>query len=141
MKFKTALFLAAFLMVSGVCFGINRDEKMQPADGFFLPQGDPAAGEKAFSELKCNSCHWVQNNVDLNPPVAEKLGPVLGKKQAGYAAGWIANSIISPSHTIAAGTDGQAEGSDLSLMGDFTEEMTVRQMIDIVAYIKSLGEK
>lgn len=140
MKIKTGLFLFSLLIISSLSFA-NRDENMQPADGLFIPYGDPVAGEKAFTELKCTSCHWVQNKANLNPPVAEKIGPVLGKKQAGYAAGWIANSIISPSHTIAVDSNGESDGSELSRMGDFTETMTVRQMIDIVAYIKSLDKE
>ncbi|HLD50000.1 MAG TPA: cytochrome c [bacterium] len=140
MKIRTALFFVLLLIANGLCFA-NRDENMEPADGFFLPGGDAAAGQKAFTALKCNTCHWVQNNMELNPPVVQKAGPMLGEKQAGYAAGWIANSIVSPSHTIALDSDGEAEGNELSRMGDFSESMTVRQMINIVAYIKSLGEK
>lgn len=119
----------------------NRDENMEPAEGFFLQKGDVAAGEKAFADLKCTACHWVANNTDLKPPVAQKWGPMLGYKQAGYAEGWIANSIVSPSHTISRNFEGKYEDEELSRMGDFTEVMTVRQMIDLVAYIKSLGSE
>ncbi len=140
MKIKIGLFLVLILIASGLCFA-NRDENMEPGDGFFLPKGNPAAGQKAFTELKCNTCHWVENNIDLKPPVAQKAGPMLGDKQANYSAGWIANSIVSPSHTIARNFDGEFEAGELSRMGDFSEVMTVRQMIDIVAYIKSLGKQ
>ena len=64
---------------------------------------------------------------------------MLGPKQAAYAPGWIANSIVSPSHTIARNFEGEYEEGELSRMGDFSDVMTVRQMIDLVAYIKSLG--
>ncbi|MBI3312829.1 MAG: cytochrome c [Candidatus Omnitrophica bacterium] len=135
-------FFLFILIFSGSGFAaIDRDEGMAPADGFFLPEGDGVRGKKAFMDLKCTSCHWVQNELNLSAPVAEKSGPILGTKQAAYAPGWIANSITSPSHTIGFDTDGQADESDLSRMGDFTETMTVRQMIDLVAYIKSLGEE
>ena len=117
----------------------NKDEGMTPANGFFLPQGDAAAGKKAFANLKCTACHWVQNEADLNVPAAEKPGPLLGPKQAGYSPGWIANSIVSPSHTIAWDSNGEAENSELSRMGDFKDTMTVRQLIDLVAYVRSLG--
>ncbi len=126
-------FFAAFVYA-------NHDEGMHPANGFFLPDGNPEAGKKAFTRLKCTSCHWVQNEVDLSQPVTQKIGPMLGGKQAKYSAGWIANSLISPSHAIVWDSDGQAENSELSRMGDFTETMTVREMIDIVAYIRSLGK-
>ena len=140
MKKYFLLMLLATLFCQTAFAEINRDKDMEPANGFFLPQGDAISGKKAFEDLRCNSCHWVQNEISLSAPVADKAGPMLGVKQAGYASGWIANSIVSPSHTIAYGSNGQAEGSDLSRMGDFTETMTVRQMINIVAYIKSLGD-
>ena len=139
MKIKKAvLFLAVLLLSSGLCFA-NRDENMEPAKGFFLPKGDAAAGKKAFMDLKCFTCHQVENSSGFNHPLAAKPGPVLGKKQADYANGWIANSIVSPSHTIAFDSSAAAEDAQLSPMGDFTETMTVRQMIDLVAYIRSLG--
>ncbi len=118
----------------------NRDKGMNPAQGFFLPEGNAEAGKKAFAHLKCSSCHWVRNEIDLKEPVAEKTGPMLGPRQAKYSRGWIANSIVSPSHTVVYDSDGYAEGSDLSRMGDFTQVMTVREMIDIVAYIRSLDD-
>ena len=119
----------------------DRDEGMTPAEGFFLPKGNPEAGKKAFVRLKCTSCHWVQNEMDLSQPVTAKAGPMLGDQQARYSAGWITNSIVSPSHTIALDSNGKAENSELSRMGDFTEVMTVRQLIDIVAYIQSLDDR
>lgn len=141
MKIKTYFFLGLFLITGGLAFTDGRDAGMEPADGFFLPKGNPEAGEKAFADLKCNACHWVQNNTNFKPPVALRVGPTLGKKQADYAPGWIANSIVSPSHTIAVNSGGQAEGSELSEMGDFTETMSLRQLIDVVAYIEALGDK
>ena len=141
MKIKISLLLFSLLLIAGTLSFANRDENMEPAEGFFLQKGNPVAGQKAFAELKCSSCHWVQNNVDLDTPVAAKLGPMLGSKQGGYPPGWIANSIVSPSHTIARNFEGEYEKGELSRMGDFSETMTVRQMMDLVAYIKSLGEK
>jgi L-cysteine S-thiosulfotransferase len=129
--------LLALSFLSPLVFA-NRDEGMTPADGFFLPDGDPSAGQLAFNRMKCSSCHWVQNELSLTDPVAEKVGPILGSKQSQYAPGWIANSIVSPSHTIAEGSDGESFDGELSRMGDFTQTMTVRELIDIVAYIRSL---
>ena len=132
--------MVLIIPMSGLVYA-SRDEGMNPADGFFLPDGDPKAGKQAFAQLKCTSCHWIANDLKLSEPVAEKPGPVLGFSQANYAPGWLANSIVSPSHTIALNSDGMAENSELSRMGDFTETMTVRQLIDVVAYLRSLGEE
>ena len=79
MFFRILVVLMIFCFTKSPLFA-NRDEGMAPADGFFLPQGNAKTGEQAFGRLKCNSCHWVQNNIDLNVPVAEKVGPMLGSK-------------------------------------------------------------
>lgn len=134
---RTFLIAIILCLTSPLAFA-NRDDGMMPAESFFLPEGDAKAGKEAFERLRCNSCHWVRNRLDLSPPVADKPGPILTPKQADYSIGWLANSIISPSHTIALDSKGEAEGSELSRMGNFAETMTVREMIDIVAFIRSL---
>jgi hypothetical protein len=138
---KRIVFAVFFILLAGPLVYGDRDQGMLPAEGLFLPEGNPPDGKKAFERLKCNACHWVQNELDFSAPVAAKVGPILGTEQANYAPGWIANSIISPSHTLAVNWNGEADGSELSRMGDFRETMTVRELFDIVAYIESLKTK
>ena len=132
---KILICLSLIFISSGVLFA-NRDENMEPAKGFFLPKGDSAAGRKAFTDLKCATCHRVENDPEFVS--GSGIGPTFGAKQADYASGWIANSIVSPSHTIALDSEEPGENAP-SKMGDFTEKMTVRQLIDLVSYLKSLG--
>ncbi|OGW72733.1 MAG: hypothetical protein A2Y02_03135 [Omnitrophica bacterium GWA2_52_12] len=141
MKKMIALLGLALLFTASPAVWAGKDEGMHPASGFFIPDGDAVKGRAAFERLKCATCHRVEKDAALAPPVAAKEAPKLGKKQGHYSRGWIANSIVSPSHTVAWDSDGQADDSDLSRMGDFTEAMTVRELIDLVAYIKSLGAK
>lgn len=130
-----AAVLTGLLVFGGGHLFANRDQNMEPAEMFFLPKGDAAAGRKAFKDINCLTCHHVAGDPEFT--AGSGLGPVLGPKQADYAAGWIANSIVSPSHTIA--LEAEDKGDEVpSLMGDFTDKMTVKQMIDLVAYIKSL---
>lgn len=128
--------LIGFLFLGGTDSFGNRDRDMEPAKMFFLPRGNPDAGKKAFKDLQCMTCHNVAGAAEFSS--GSGLGPELGPKQADYTAGWIANSIVSPSHTIALEAEDKGDEAP-SLMGDFTEKMTVRQMIDLTAYIKSLG--
>ncbi len=130
--------MAVFFLSVPVLWAAGKDEGMHPANGFFIPEGDAVKGRAAFERLKCATCHRVEKDAAFTPPVASKPAPKLGAKQAHYSRGWIANSIVSPSHTIVWDSDGKAEDSELSRMGDFTETMTVRELIDLVAYIKSL---
>lgn len=139
MRGSVFLFILGVFLFQGVCFA-GRDEGLEPAKYFFIPKGNPAKGKKAFVKLKCTTCHQTADHASAVPPVAAKTGPTLGMTQAEYSSGWIANSIVSPSHTIAIDSDGQSEGGKLSRMPDFTNVMTVRQLIDIIAYIKSQGD-
>lgn len=130
-----------FLFISVPLYAVNRDEGMTPIQGLYIKKGNAEAGREAFKAMKCTACHWVANDAELSQgPVADKAGPLLGPKQAKFSRGWLADSIISPSHTIASQSNGLADESELSRMGDFTETMTVRQLIDIVAYLRSLGK-
>jgi hypothetical protein len=115
----------------------GRDDGMTPADGFFVPEGDAAAGRQAFVDLKCFSCHRVYDQ-DFPAPTAAQPGPVLGLRQMDYSVGWLMNGIVNPSHTISTGASGLAPESELSRMGDFTDAMSVRQLINLAAFFKSL---
>lgn len=136
MKSMSLVMAFALLILSGTAYAVNRDEGMQPAEGMFLPEGDAKAGREAYLLLKCNACHAVYND-NLPAPVSEKTGPVLGLAQMDYALGWLASAIVTPSHTLSTGEAGLSEGGQQSRMGDFSETMTVRQLIDILAYLKS----
>ncbi len=134
---KTIAVLIFLLCASQPLFA-DRDEGMTPADGFFLSQGSPEAGREAFVRLKCAACHWVQNETEFGNPVTRRTGPMLGWQQARYAPGWLANSFVSPSHTISMHSSEEMKDDELSRMPDFKEIMTVREMMDIVAYLRSL---
>ncbi len=114
----------------------------QPGDGeqvrFVFPDGDPTAGRTAFTEMQCYACHAVEGDdfpdPHASPPVPVALGPEVASMDRGY----LAESIISPSHRIPEDMEG-IRHEELSRMGDYSEAMTVRQLIDIVAYLESLA--
>ena len=103
------------------------------------PRGDPAAGREAFVALSCTSCHAVQGDLELKRPVASMPVPVLGPDLAKLSPGKLASAMVSPSHTISKEVQ-EATAGELSPMGDLTESMTVRQLVDLVAYLRSLGK-
>lgn len=111
--------------------------------GFRLPEGSIWKGKAAFVELGCIDCHSVINE-DLMPEMKEpraihvELG---GEVTRVKTYGQLVTSIINPSHVVKSQyrdkfTD--AEGN--SLMPDFGEKMTVRQMIDIAEFLQSRYE-
>lgn len=108
------------------------------AAGFRLPEtGSPAAGEAAFVELGCQRCHSV-DGVDLPAATAQsalrvKLGGALPEVRTD---GYLVTSILHPSHRLAGYPKDEVSIDGESRMPDFTRRMTVRQMIDIVAFLQ-----
>jgi mono/diheme cytochrome c family protein len=99
--------------------------------------GDPAAGRIAFRELKCDTCHAVAGE-----PLADAsfgpAGPELGSAEASYGPDEIARSIAAPGHSIS-NKPGPWRGGDRRRdMKDYSDVMSVRQLMDLVAYIRSL---
>ena len=126
---KSAVMFSIALMLAG-CQSDNQSR------GYILPAGDPVAGKQAFVELQCWACHRVVGHPDVPQPVSVPPGPAVDADMGRVLSGVIATSIVIPSHSIS-GKEGPWEESELSPMGDYTDEMTVRQLIDLVAFIKS----
>lgn len=109
------------------------------SEGFSLPDGDPQRGELAFAELRCHACHTVKGvefeSLDSEPEATIALGGVTPRVRT---YGDLVTSIINPSHRFAIGypdekikTDGQSK------MRSYNDEMTVSQLIDLVAFLQS----
>lgn len=131
-------------MIIGLALGLvpavqapAQEDQTAPRE-YYVPPGDPAAGREAFRALKCYSCHRVAHDAMLPAPVAAQPGPVLQFDPQADSAEKVATMILSPSHTIAGGFGEQTpEDVQFSRMGDFSDSMTVRQLKDIVSYLRS----
>jgi hypothetical protein len=89
--------------------------------------------------MRCHACHEVVG-AELPNPVAEPQVPVrLGGVVPAYRTdGELVTAIINPSHRITGGQDKRLVTSGgLSRMGDFGEVMTVRELVDLVAFLQS----
>jgi mono/diheme cytochrome c family protein len=104
-----------------------------------MPEGQPAAGRQAFADLGCPACHAVSWETGWPEPAPAVRGPDLGRKLSVGTTGALASSIIAPSHVVPSEYRKPQTGGK-SPMTDFTRTMTVRQLIDIVAYLRSQGE-
>lgn len=105
--------------------------------GFRLPNGDVAAGRQVLIDMKCNTCHRVAGE-SLASPVADPPVPVLLGGDVPYTRtdGELVTAIINPSHEIApALRTEQVKSGELSRMPDYGQLMSVRQMVDLVAYL------
>jgi len=134
MKYPTLLVLATLL---GSLLACNSG-RHSPA-GFRLPEnGDVERGQQAFVELECHRCHTVAD-VELPAPANdEKVVPLGGTVYEVRTDGYLVTSIIHPSHKFARRVPKEqttVEGE--SRMPDYTRTMTVRQLIDVVAFLQS----
>jgi hypothetical protein len=131
--------LIAIAMLISVLAEIGCVSRRKSAAGLRLPDGDIQAGQAAFVELKCNTCHEVAG-LDLPGPFADPPVPVVlgGDRLAEWTDGELVTAIANPSHGVPHGRRAAlVRSGDLSRMGDFSEAMTVRQLIDIVSFLHS----
>ena len=104
---------------------------------FTLPKGDPAKGRDVFAKFECYACHQVKGEKFPAPAERSKVGPELSQMAPLHEAEYFAESVISPSAVIDKGKGYQAaDGS--SKMPSFNDSMTVQELIDLVAYLRSL---
>jgi hypothetical protein len=130
--------VVCLLVILVACGG--KEKKM--AKGFVLPSGDNEKGKQAFIELKCHRCHTVAG--ELLPEIAD---PEIVKLHLGGEVyrvktyGQLVTSVIHPNHKLAkdylAGMDEEQREKAQSPMPSMVDQMTVRQMIDIVSFLNS----
>jgi hypothetical protein len=93
-----------------------------------FPAGDAVAGKETLRAMQCHTCHELAST-DFPAPHAQLRGVPLGAIQASWSGDTLIAAILAPAHD-------RPEGQ----MGDYSEAMTVRQLIDIVAYLQTLGK-
>jgi hypothetical protein len=126
----TAILLGvSALLLAAAC--ASNDAGGEPSE-FFLPVGDATAGREAFIELYCYYCHQVPGDPDMPGRVGDTRGPDIGERQADRSREWIAMSIVAPGHEMP-----PLMRLPQSPMGDYKDVMTVRQLMDLVAFIEN----
>jgi hypothetical protein len=92
-------------------------------------------------DLKCTACHAVAAEPDFPRPVSANPGPLIGPETARNDPSYLAAAIMTPSHAISSNISPEVRANIegvLSPMGDFSRVMTVRQMVDLYAYLRSM---
>jgi Cu/Ag efflux protein CusF len=99
---------------------------------FTMPKGDPIKGKAVFEKFECYYCHAVRGEQfpapTENAPELSQMGPM-------HPVDFFAESIMNPNAVVPKAYR-QSDGK--SPMTDFTEKMTVRELIDVSAYVASL---
>ena len=125
----TAVIVGLAALLLAACAG---DEAAQDPGEFFLPIGDATAGRETFVELRCHYCHLVPGDAEMPGLVGEARGPEIGSRQTTRSRDWVAMSIVAPGHEMP-----PLMRSPQSPMGDYKNVMTIRQLIDLVAFVQS----
>jgi mono/diheme cytochrome c family protein len=104
---------------------------------FTLPSGDAKTGREIFAKLECNKCHEVKPDFPRSGGAGD-VGPELTGMGAHHPAEYFAQSIVDPNAVILAGP-GYVGADGRSTMPDYRDSLTFAELVDLVAYIKSLG--
>jgi len=104
---------------------------------FTLPPGDASRGRQVFRDLECYKCHTVKTE-NFPPPSTATGSAGLDLTGMGrvHPAEYFAESILDPNAVIVEGP-GHTGLDGLSIMPSFVDSLTVRQLLDLVAYLRS----
>jgi putative copper resistance protein D len=100
---------------------------------FSVPPGDPTRGRAVFVRLGCFACHRIG---DSSVPASSGLGPDLTDAGEHHPAGYLLESIVNPNAVIIEGP-GYTGADGKSIMPDYRGQLSVGELIDLVAYLKS----
>jgi mono/diheme cytochrome c family protein len=105
---------------------------------FLLPSGDPAEGRKVFAAMECYACHEVKGeDFPASAKTPRDAGPPLTGMGPHHPPEYFAESIINPNRVILTGP-GYTGPDGRSKMPSYADTMSLKQLIDVVAYLKSL---
>ena len=113
---------------------------------FALPPGNANVGRKAYADYECFKCHEIQGETFPAPKADQGgVGPALSGMGPMHPAEYFAEAIIDPNASAAwrikhhkeenkgyLGPDGKTK------MPSYNGAMTIQQLVDLVAYLKSL---
>jgi mono/diheme cytochrome c family protein len=99
-----------------------------------LPPGDVAAGRRTFVDAGCHACHRVDGEPFSSPTAGP--GPDLTGMGSHHPPEYFAESILNPDAVLVEGP-GWIDADGHSVMPGYPD-LTLRQLADLVAYLKSL---
>jgi mono/diheme cytochrome c family protein len=114
---------------------LHRSGGVPPRWRFSLPPGDVEAGRRAFGDLGCPSCHAVSGTPAAGEPQSAP-GPDLAGMGGHHPAEYFAESILNPDAVVVTGP-GYVGPDGRSIMPTYPD-LTMAQLADLVAYLKSL---
>jgi mono/diheme cytochrome c family protein len=105
---------------------------------FALPTGDAGKGRQVFGDLECYKCHAIQGEKFPQPGGdAKNVGPELTAMGSHHPGEYFAESILSPNAVILEGP-GYTGPDGKSIMPSYADSLSVTQLVDLVAFLRSL---
>lgn len=107
---------------------------------FTFPAGDPETGREVFRAMKCYTCHTIKGE-NFPPPGADEktAGPELTGMGGRHPLEYLAESILFPDAVLVDGP-GFIGPDGRSIMPTYEDSLSVIQLIDLVAFLKSLTD-
>jgi len=117
---------------------VSCDKGPDSPRGFSLPQGDVAKGKTVFMKYECLSCHVLegvqQPDIKNTDNISVRIGGETTQVKT-YAE--LVTAIINPSHDFSRGYALKLIQRDgKSLMKNFNDVMTVRELVDLVVFLQ-----
>jgi sulfur-oxidizing protein SoxX len=103
---------------------------------FTLPPGNASKGRDVFVKLECYACHAVKGQTFPGGTNRENLGPELSAMAGHHDVEFFAESIVNPNAVVDVAEWRAPDGT--SRMPSFNDSLTVQELIDLVAFLKSL---
>jgi hypothetical protein len=101
---------------------------------FSPPLGDALRGREVFARLGCAACHRVGGG---SPAASSGVGPDLTDAGEHHPAGYLLESVINPNAVIVEGP-GYTGADGRSIMPSYADRLTVQELLDLVAYLRTL---
>jgi hypothetical protein len=125
---------------------IHFDRNIGRIENFRFPGGDSEFGREAFISLKCVQCHTVTGVLLPDPKGKRLLELPLGEVPR-FAKNYedLIIAITNPHHVVQEQykeilTQAEANGGIEPMMPELTEDMTVGQLMDLVAFLNEVYE-
>jgi hypothetical protein len=117
---------------------LHRAGGVPPGWRFTWPAGDSRKGREVFAKLECYQCHAIQG--ETFPAVAadqRRPGPELTGMGGHHPVEYFAESIVNPNAVIVT-APGHTGPDGRSIMPDYRDSLTVGELVDVIAFLKSL---
>ncbi|CAB9494064.1 c-type cytochrome [Alteromonas macleodii] len=127
------------IIVLATLFLFACDQGPKSPRGFSLPEGNMKQGYQVFKKYQCQDCHRIAG--DKEPEDAQYLVakpiPLGGSSGRIKTYAELVTSIINPSHKLTPRQPASFTSEDgVSLMRVVNDELTVSELIDLVAYLQ-----